>query len=390
MNRKIGIAVSVYDKFDDLAILHDILRENFEHEYFLSVHCNHPDAEKELLQKRDLDIDHLSCGEQIRYRENTQLYLRILNSFKKSCEAAIESCDYVMHLHADAWPLKEEKIHEVIDKLEEKERKIAVRGKGTTYQLNTGYRNGLVMDQFLIFDSDYFQSIDFFEFDLLDPLPHRGIHESLMLLLLGKVGRSKMYFYSYMDEDIYWNGESRSLTSDSEVRPSTYDPEWSLFHCARDSFLQDYGKQVQANRLRKSGIENGEHVKDLLETCQKSEEKLVGELERIEKRQNRSLRMLLFDPDRFGKRFARKKEILEEPYTSKAKYLLENLLKKAYYGSNRVIFSLLPYENRAKKPGRPSLYSNWPKRDHEIYEAELRTDEIDAEIDDSWFRDEKS
>jgi hypothetical protein len=59
-----GIAVSVYDKFDDLAILVDIIRENWEDQYYIAVCCKHKDAKTKL---SDVDIDCLVRGDNIPY-----------------------------------------------------------------------------------------------------------------------------------------------------------------------------------------------------------------------------------------------------------------------------------------------------------------------------------
>ena len=39
-----AIAISVYDKFDEVKILVDIIRENWEHKYFITLcYYNHPE-----------------------------------------------------------------------------------------------------------------------------------------------------------------------------------------------------------------------------------------------------------------------------------------------------------------------------------------------------------
>ena len=43
-----AIAISVYDKFDEVKILVDIIRENWEHKYFITLCCNHPEGENHL------------------------------------------------------------------------------------------------------------------------------------------------------------------------------------------------------------------------------------------------------------------------------------------------------------------------------------------------------
>ena len=109
---KIGIAISLYDKFEELSLLIDIIRSNWNGEYVISVCCNHPDGKKKI---QNLDIDCYSQGEDINFsksltdfQKKINLNGRVLDSIKKSCLGAINhGADYVMHLHTDAWPLNE-------------------------------------------------------------------------------------------------------------------------------------------------------------------------------------------------------------------------------------------------------------------------------------------
>jgi len=45
-----GIAISFYDKFDELAVLVDIIRHNWDEEYYIVVSSKHSDAVKNWIQ----------------------------------------------------------------------------------------------------------------------------------------------------------------------------------------------------------------------------------------------------------------------------------------------------------------------------------------------------
>jgi hypothetical protein len=386
MRQKIGIAVSLYDKFDDLAILHDILRHNFEDDYYLSVHCNHPDGREEILEKRDLDIDHYSQGGEIECQPGTQKVMRILNSIKQSCLGAMKESDYVMHLHADAWPMEEVRISDLIEELKETSRKVAVRGKGPTYQPVSGMHIGEVMDQFLLFDSGYMDEISFFDFKLTDPMPHWGIHTTVMVLLLGRVGRSNMYFYSHFEDTVHWDGKDKHGRA---VRPSILDEKWGLFHCAVDEFPDNYGRQVQSMRLRQFGLEQGENIKSHITSYEMPREHLINELGQIENKLNRQLKILLFHPesDRFCRMFSVKADYLEKSLLQKVKMLGKNLFKRTYFGANNLFFRFLPFENPAKRRLDQRRCADWPKKDNEIYRETIE----DKETPDSigrWYSNE--
>lgn len=382
---KIGIAVSVYDKFDDLAVLHDILRENFDDDYFISVHCNHPDAEKELIKKRGLDIDHLSTGEKIKSRNATQRYIRILNSIKESCKGAIDDCDYLMHLHADAWPLNEDKIRQILEKLEDESYEVAARGRGTTWQRVGDYRLGMIMDQFIFFDTDALKRKSFFDFKLTDLMPHWGIHDSLMLLLLGRIGRSNIYFYSDMTSDLYWDGK-KAKPRTAVVKPSVYDPDWELLHCGREEFPDDYGKSVQTMYLKRHGLLEGKNIQELVSKHEKESKTLIKELRRKEIKQNLEVMTLFFDPRRFGRCFGIKQKFLDSPLKSKLKYVIENILSGSYNKANKALFRFLPYENPARRSDDRSLSAEWPRKDFEIYDKKIDREDLNGEIGSEWFR----
>jgi hypothetical protein len=381
---KIGIAVSLYDKFDDLAILHDILRHNFEDDYCLSVHCNHPDGREEILEERDLDIDHYSQGGEIDYRPGTQKTLRILNSIKKSSLGAMDECDYVMHVHADAWPLKEDKLNKLIDLMKEKNRGLAFRGQGNTFRKVEGLRLGQTMDQFFIFETQFFKEKDFWDFDLLDPLPHMGIHNTLMLLFLGRAGRTNMLKYVDHSEDVKWDNKKKVSVI---VRPSIYNEEWGLFHCARDEFPGEYGKEVQAMRLREHSILRGQYIEKLLDEHQRSREEIERELRKIEKKQDFKLRFLLYNPKHLYREFDQKQEILDKPFSAKINIFTKNLVKNIYFNANRFAFKFLPFENPGRERTDISRGARWPKLTHEIYQEEINDSEVKADIT-KWYEQE--
>jgi len=54
MKNKIGIAISLYNKFEELGVLIDIIRKNWKNKYFISVCSNYPNAQEYI---KGLDID---------------------------------------------------------------------------------------------------------------------------------------------------------------------------------------------------------------------------------------------------------------------------------------------------------------------------------------------
>ena len=86
---KLGVAISLYNNFHELAILLDILRDNFSQEYIISICCNHPEGRNNIDQSK---IDFYSQGQDIRYDKEqnwinnyTAINMRVMDSIKKCC-----------------------------------------------------------------------------------------------------------------------------------------------------------------------------------------------------------------------------------------------------------------------------------------------------------------
>lgn len=398
----LGVAVSLYDKFDELELLVDILRKNWEGEYYIVVSSKHPEA-KERLQ--DIDIDEYVSGSGIEYSPTESdstvsshdgwinLTSRILDSIQQTCKAAINAgCDYVLHLHADAWPLNEDKLIQIVDQLRSSKKVLAVRGDGLTFR-RPDYHLGRVMDQFFIFESSYFDEIGFFNFNPLDYLPHTSIHTSLMILFLGKIGLSNIYHYSDMSSDVYWDGEKK-IRPFSGVRPAVLDPEWDFLHIATDEFPGDLGKSLQADYLQKYNLTNGEHIQQYIELYGRDRAELFDELAKIERTQNRQLRLLGYRPTEFGRLYTEKEKILSQSLQQKIKSLFGNILRELYFAAFSLGFLIFHYIFRDGEPDHPYLnvktrgfYSDamWPVRLEQYYKDNVNLDEFPQEYQDPWF-----
>ncbi|MFB6187391.1 MAG: hypothetical protein ABEI86_11045, partial [Halobacteriaceae archaeon] len=262
-----GIAISLYNKFEELSILVDIVRENWTDEYFISVCSNHPNGKQEI-EKRNINIDSYLQGSSINFdptamtgvRNQVNNICRVYDTIKKSSEPAFRSPDvnYVMHVHADAWPLSEAKYKNIISKMKDMDKPVAVKGPGLGYRKE--FPIGYIMDQFFVVDSVYAKKIDLFEHNPLELLPDRGIHTAWLLILLGKVGWSNVYHYSDQTEQTDWDDNKNA-----PVRPMMYNPRWELLHLARADFVEDLGKKLQAKYLVDHNLTEGRNIDEFLE-----------------------------------------------------------------------------------------------------------------------------
>lgn len=392
----IGIAISLYDKFDDVRVLVDIIRQNWEHEYYISICCNHPDAKSEL---SDLDVDSLEQGAQIDYdpsmepsRGHINLMCRIHDSFRRACQNAVDAgCEYVLHNHADAWMLDEDRFLEFVDGLREKDCVAAVRGRDPTYR-RPDFWMGQPMDQYILFDGSYCDEIDFFDFSPLDLLPHTNNHTGLMLLLLGRIGLSNIWFYSSYLDDQWWDGREKELHS---VRPGIYVPKWEFLHIATESFPGSNGKHIQAGYLREHNLYQGKFIQEFLEKYRQPLTEVNEELQNIEQNQNKRLKWLGYQKKDFNRKFNEKSKILNQPLKGKLQSLLLNISEEAYYRMMYLIHRI-PYidnrrftgDNRLRKMYRDA---EWPDQNiNEIYQNKVNVSDYPEDMQETWFIDREN
>jgi hypothetical protein len=208
-----GIAISLYDKFEDLAVLVDIIRTNWENNYFISVCSNHPEAEQRI-GDLNLDLDAFEKGAQIRYqdtesgpRSGNTLCLRIYNTLRTACLPAIKHNDveHVMHLHADAWPLSEKGFLRVINEAIENDAGVAFSTHTTTFIEN--FPPGTFEDQFIVFDCELAEENDLFAYRPLQLLPITP-HYLLPMLTIGSFGWHRHHQYDRKKSPtLGWNTE---------------------------------------------------------------------------------------------------------------------------------------------------------------------------------------
>jgi hypothetical protein len=265
---KRGIAISLYDKFEELSILHDILKYNFQKKYYLYVCSNHSNAESEI-QQRGLKFDGFVQGEDITFssdlpkvKKRLSLVCRSTDTVKRSCSLAIESgCDYVMHIHCDAWPLSEEKLDDHFKLIENNNNlDIAVRGLGWSY---TGRDRPLggIDDHFFVFNVKSILSRNIFDFDVLQMFPHiLSIHGILAAQIITKLGINRCLYYDDFRESKIWDGEKKVLPY-LPVKPASYDEAREFLHVHRESFPSNYGEMLQVYYLMKTNMQYGPNIK---------------------------------------------------------------------------------------------------------------------------------
>jgi len=250
-----AIAVSLYDKFDDLAVLLDIIRNNWKEIYHISVCSNHPNAE-EKVNEIDHDIDYFATGSGIEYSNSTKHY-RVYDCIRKSCKGAIQSEDveFIMHVHADAWPLSEDSFINIVSDMKENGQGIGI--PNNTLKFIENYPPGHFKDQFIVINSNLAKKNNLFDRRPLE-FPYTSIHHILPMIFIAKFGWGNVYQYSKVVNDIQWDGQPAP-----RARPMFYRPNFGQLHIAKEDFPDNIGKSLQSYYLKKHNINSGNYVRDL-------------------------------------------------------------------------------------------------------------------------------
>lgn len=391
-----GIAVSMYDKFDQAAVLIDMVRSDWTDDVYVTVCSNHPDGRSELAA-RNVDIDEYVQGGRVSYhpdmdspRRDINLVARILDSIAASCRACLDGpVDSVMHLHADAWPLSEDGYDQLLAQMDRREKRLAVRGHGLEWRTPMCIV-GQVMDQFFLVDADFARKRRLFEVNPLSYLPHLSIHTCLLLVFLGRATLDEMWYYSTMDDDRQWDGEPINLPY-TGVRPGVFNPEYQLLHVATDEFPASLGKAVQAHWLNEHGPWESDVVSAYVD--EHVTDDVFEQLATHEEQLNTRLRRYGFIPERFGREFTKMQARLDDARERPVRTFVENALKRGVRDPLFTMLSKLPesrFDNLGDPERRQFYYdSRWNKDTiPELYRRELDPEDFPA-LMRRWYEDER-
>jgi len=388
----IGFAISAYDKFLDVAILTDIIRENWGDEYFISVCSNHPNASQRL-EEHDVSFDRFTPGANIRYdpsmdglRAMVNKHARVYDTITRSCRGAMDASNvtHVMHLHADAWPLAEEEVIQLVRDMQNANKPVAFKGSGPSYRHCPIRPVGGIMDQYFILESKFARDVGFFDHSATELFPEKHIHTMLMLVLLGKVGWADVYHYSNEREQVFWDGEFSP-----KARPMMYNPEYRFLHVATEDFPSDLGEALQAHYLHEHGLTEGTTIPGYLAEYHCPSESLFDELAQAERCLDKRLRVLGSSMAQLNRNFREAKNILSMNRRSKVRFALRKRAGWAYRLGGQ-------FRNRVESMFRELLGSPiqtdamtdaWPDQDFtEVYADNLDSDDFPQEkTDELWF-----
>lgn len=308
---KVGVAITAYDKFDEAQILIDILRKEFHKDYTIGFCSNHPDAKK---ISENWDIDCFSHSRDISFltpssTESTQtdssfgrflIQLRALDSVLTSCRSLLDrDVEYIVHVHSDAWFLREQSIYDIISTLEKTNKKLAIRGDGLeTISHPITRKNcsafGHADDHFFFFEKDFFKTNNVLNVKPESFFPHKySVHGMLMSIFATRVGLENIWHYRKL-KDCY--GIRMQPLEIGSIKPLSFDPVYHFLHLNRGSLPKDSGKQLQAYFLVESSLnQNSILIKRFIDDYYPEGINIFRQLSAHDDELNKKLRYRLYD-----------------------------------------------------------------------------------------------
>jgi|ETNvirenome_6_85_1030632.scaffolds.fasta_scaffold00079_23 hypothetical protein len=241
--KKIGIALSVYNKIDELNTNINIIRSHWkdENDSFISVCCNDPSSFERV---KSLDIDKFTAGDHS--IQNTPKPYRRLRIFDCIMTSILNcSSEFIVHYHSDAYATKVEPILEIIDFMNKNNIHVAFRGRGLEYRTEKCI-HGDVDDHFIIFRKSEIDKRNIFNIDNIVDYFKVGNPESLLSFIIqSNFKENEIYFY---DDMRYNKVNHESLPSDEfyqdnimhrAMNPYNLDLARGFYHIGDSSLVQD-------------------------------------------------------------------------------------------------------------------------------------------------------
>lgn len=338
---KIGILITMYDKWEEASLLIDQIR-SWEGDYYIGLTCNHPDGKKFAKKKgvnifitpKDIKFEKRPWDENTFYFDqnvNFMLRIRIHHAIMQGCKemTVYSGCDFIVHTHCDGWFMSEDKLNMLVETMATKNKAIAVRGTGLgdiykPWTSNTAF--GQVDDHFFIFERQFALDRAMWEYKPEDMLMRKhSVHGTLMNIFAVKGGFSNMWYYKKLEDLEDYSGK---LSIDNEVKPCLYDPDYGLLHVHRGSLPFGWGEALQAYYIRwnMDTLLKPNLWLDFMEEHYRPN--IKGEIRKRNEKLDRKLKLRLFPSRIVKKSRITYKELLLKRF--KLSTLLHNIKQRVY------------------------------------------------------------
>ena len=297
---KLGVAVSVYDKFEELRILLDILN-SFESVNQVVVIRNDKASNDDFIKykidehcTKVIEIDSYKFLKKSSIK-NESITARVWESQRQGLIELSEDNDFVIHTHSDGWILNEFKLLNIIDIISKSNKVMAFRGPGLSYRNSKGEILGKLDDHFYILKGSFIKDSNFIRRSPLSlPLDILNIHGILAFWIHAEISFEKTINYENFTEVYDWEGKiiKNSNINAPMLRPLNFSNKFLLVHIHTSDFDLNYGKSFQAYFLKRFLVEKSDFIKEFISKNFLELEKIVHEQNRIIKRKRSILNFL--------------------------------------------------------------------------------------------------
>lgn len=239
LDRKIGVAISVFNKVEEVSTNVNIIRKHWKcnNNAFISICCNDPLSIEKI---RTLDVDAVALGDNIPSSPKPNLRRRQFDCIKKSFTN--NKADYVVHWHADAFALDGHIIEEHYNKMQNNNFEVSFRGRGLDYRSDKNLY-GDVDDHFLFLSNKAINS-KIFNIDPNVYVQSCNVESFLSYMVKTTFDSSKIWHYDDMSQNLIGDdSKTDSFYSDNiqhrAMNPFNIDESRLYIHAQTKELIKD-------------------------------------------------------------------------------------------------------------------------------------------------------
>ncbi|NQV41133.1 MAG: hypothetical protein HQ506_02160 [Candidatus Marinimicrobia bacterium] len=261
---KIGFAIAVYDKYEEVEVCADIIKTNFKKiSSYICVGSNNPQIHDHL--GTNPNIDRIVAGEDLKQLHHTSkkrfnlsigdvavsVMRTASNTFASVNHLIQVNVDYIVILHSDSWILNQDKLIGLIEIMEKNEKSFAFRDLNFYYTHPFSDKpSPYLVDFFMVVKKEFIVENNIFNFDSFSLIPGilTNVHSLFFYLIAIKIGWKNVLCYSSYKNFQFW--DETPVYYNRYLAPYAYDPLFENIHINVGSFFDNLGEALQAKILK--------------------------------------------------------------------------------------------------------------------------------------------
>lgn len=249
---KLCLAISVYDKYQDLANCVNSARLNgFSNIFVFASSDANVSRLQEICNHLKVELTVVETGRYSATNSKAEFYKMITPRVWDLQRAAVnklkDKFGFIVHTHSDGWIMSDvfaKNIMRVITN--DSQILFMYRGVGERYKNILGSPLGSIDDHFYVIKLENNPYLDFFQRTYEDfGLQNLNIHGILSLFAYVICKKNEQLHYDDTKSWLEWDGWQRDYSVANPLRPFVYNKELGLLHCHNDDFPGHLGEALQ-------------------------------------------------------------------------------------------------------------------------------------------------